>query len=126
MLASARAGAHYGLACLVADVHDEPGNRTFFAVVARPPRHGERDVAALRAHIQEFDLELIRCLGRRFEEVRILGELKRASGTPIVDLAREAELVALYRAEAAKAGLDPEFVLELFAVVLARSRREQA
>jgi prephenate dehydratase len=126
VLASARAGRRYRLACLAADVHDEPDNRTFFAVLARAPRLAARDVGALRAHIQALDGELIRLLGRRFEEVRVLGELKAAVGMPIVDLAREAELRAHYRAEAERAGLDPDFVLALFTLVLERSRREQA
>lgn len=130
VLASARAGRRYGLECLAADVHDEPDNRTFFAVLARAPRLLERDAArdvgALRAHIQALDGELIRLLGRRFEEVRVLGELKAAVGMPIVDLAREAELRAHYRSEAERAGLDPEFVLALFTLVLERSRREQS
>lgn len=126
VLASARAGTRYGLDCLAADVHDQPDNRTFFAVLARAPRVAERDVGALRTHIQALDGELIRLLGRRFEEVRVLGTLKAAAGLPIVDLAREAELRALYREEALRAGLDPEFVLALFTLVIERSRREQA
>lgn len=126
VLASARAGARHGLALLVPDVTDEPSNRTYFGVWARAPRAAGSDVAGLRAHIQELDGELIRLLGRRFEEVRQLGRLKAASGLPIVDLAREAELRALYRAEAEARGLDADFVLTLFAIVLERSRREQA
>jgi prephenate dehydratase len=126
VLASARAGARYGLDCLAADVHDEPDNRTYFVVLARPPRAETRDVGALRAHIQALDSELIRLLGRRFEEVRALGALKAAAGLPIVDLTREAELRALYREEARRAALDPEFVLALFTQVLTRSRQEQA
>ena len=35
VLASARAGVHYGLAVLERDVHDRPDNRTFFAVLRR-------------------------------------------------------------------------------------------
>ena len=36
VLASAHAGELYGLAPLLEDVHDEPDNRTFFAVLRRP------------------------------------------------------------------------------------------
>lgn len=126
VLASARAGAQHGLALLVPDVHDEPSNRTYFGVWARAPRPRGSDVAGLRAEIQELDGELIRLLGRRFQDVRELGRLKAASGLPIVDLVREAELRALYRAEAEACGLDADFVLTLFSIVLERSRREQA
>lgn len=126
VLASARAGSVHGLELLVPDVHDDPTNRTYFGVWARAPRAAGSDVVGMRAHIQELDGELIRLLGRRFEEVRELGRRKAACGLPIVDLAREAELRALYRSEAEVRGLDPEFVLTLFSIVLERSRREQA
>jgi len=126
VLASLRAGALHGLVVLVSDVQDDPSNRTYFGVWARAPRAPAGDVAALRARIQELDGELIRLLGQRFEEVRALGRLKAASGLAIVDLAREAELRALYRAEAEAQGLDADFVLTLFSIVLERSRREQA
>jgi len=126
VLASARAGALHGLATLASDVQDESSNRTFFGVWARAPRLAGSDVAALRVQIQQLDGELIRLLGQRFEEVRELGRLKAASGLPIIDPLREAELRALYRVEAEACGLDADFVLSLFSIVLERSRREQA
>jgi len=83
------------------------------------------DLEVLRARIQELDEAVIRLLGERFANVRLLGRWKRIEGVPIEDPAREVELSGLYRRAAEREGLDVELVESLFRLVLEHSKAEQ-
>ncbi len=135
VLCSARAGERYGLALLAADVHDEPDNRTFFAVL-RPapgtvPLRGDsmtpeiEDIEVMRARIGQIDTAILRLLGERFSHVRLLGRFKARADVPVESPEREAELRAMYLRTAQREGLDPTLVLRVFEAVLERSRLEQ-
>jgi prephenate dehydrogenase len=51
------------------------------------------ELAALRSQIAAVDQELLSALNRRLELVRAVQEHKRETGVPLIDAAREAELV---------------------------------
>jgi chorismate mutase len=91
--------------------------------------HPENDAAArieaLRRSIEEIDARIVRLLAERFAHVRALGAAKHQGGLPVESAAREAELRALHRAAAERAGIDPALVARLFALVLERSKAEQ-
>lgn len=135
VLASARAGTLHGLACLGADVHDEPDNRTFFAVLGRARRAAldrgsdmtieTSDIDIVRTRIGEIDTAILRLLGERFSHVRLLGRWKALAELPVESPEREAELRALYLQSARREGLDPELVLRVLELVLAHSKTEQ-
>jgi len=135
VLASARAGERYGLALLAADVHDQPDNRTFFAVLRRSrgpaPNRGRdmtietEDIDIVRSRIGEIDTAILRLLGERFIHVRLLGRWKALAAMPIESPEREAELRALYLQAAQREGLDTKLVLRVFELVLEHSRIEQ-
>jgi len=90
-----------------------------------PETRGAREIEALRARIEALDAQVIRLLGERFVHVRRLGRCKALAQEPVEDAARESELRALYVQAALHEGLDPDFVLTLFAQVHERSKSEQ-
>jgi prephenate dehydratase len=135
VLASAHAGERFRLAPLAADVHDEPDNRTFFAVLRRSrgaalDRGSDMtiqtdDIDIVRSRIGEIDTAILRLLGERFIHVRLLGRWKARAALPIDSPEREAELRTLYLKAAQREGLDPKLVLRVFELVLEHSRTEQ-
>jgi prephenate dehydratase len=134
VLASARAGERYSLALLVADVHDQPDNRTFFAVLRRArgatvdrgrDMIETEDIDIVRTRIGEIDTAILRLLGERFIHVRLLGRWKALAELPIESPEREAELRALYLQAAQREGLDTKLVLRVFEFVLEHSKAEQ-
>ena len=78
-----------------------------------------------RELIDAVDHELIMLLARRATLARRAGKAKAELGHPIVDPAREAQLLADRRAWAESLQLDPEAVDELFRAILRFSRRAQ-
>jgi len=86
---------------------------------------GLEEREALRARIEALDARLVKLLGERFAVVRRLAGHKARYGVPVEDPARESELRALYVQAARHEGVDPEFVLRLFAVVHEHSRAVQ-
>lgn len=90
------------------------------------------ELAGLRSQIAAVDQELLRALNRRLELVRAVQEHKRVTGAPLIDAAREAEL--LDELVSANTGpLGERAVRSLFAAVLdvmkqeaGASRREPA
>jgi chorismate mutase-like protein len=84
------------------------------------------DLAALRQRLEDKDHELVRLLAERRDLVLAVGELKQAAGLAVHQPEREAAQAALRAAWAHELGLDPTYVNELFARVVAEARREQA
>lgn len=79
-----------------------------------------------REHIDELDRELIALLHRRSELSARAGLAKRATGAPVLDSGREAELLRQRRHWAELDGLPADGVVEVFRQILTLSRRIQA
>ena len=79
----------------------------------------------VREHIDELDRELIALLQRRCELSTRAGHAKRATGAPVLDPGREAELLEQRRGWAEQGGLPGDVVQAVFRQVLAMSRRIQ-
>ena len=76
-----------------------------------------------RARIGEVDRELLAAINKRIELVRALHDHKRAEGIPLIDPAREQQLVV--ELQAGNAGpLSDQGVAELFRHVLELTRKE--
>lgn len=78
----------------------------------------QRDLAVMRASIDNLDAALIYLLAERFKQTRKVGELKARESMPAADPAREAEQVARLRRLAAEADLDPLFAEKLLAFIV--------
>lgn len=67
----------------------------------------------------------MRLLARRMQLVQRAARAKAALGAPVLDGAREAELLAARRQWAGASKLDPDAVADVFRAVLTMSRRGQ-
>jgi chorismate mutase len=79
----------------------------------------------MRKAIDLVDRDIVRMLSRRRDLALEIGRVKAERGMSVRSPAREAELVAVIRDEAALQKLDPEQVEAVFQVILAGSRAEQ-
>ena len=80
-------------------------------------------VAEFREQISAADRELLAAMNKRIELVQALHEYKRAEGIPLIDPAREEQLIVELQA-ANKGPLSPAGVAELFRHVLDLTRKE--
>ena len=78
---------------------------------------------SLRAKIDECDKQIIELLARRFELVRKIGMHKAIHNLPVIDEAREAELLSDRRRQASVAG--NYSVENIFKLILEDSRQIQ-
>lgn len=91
-------------------------------------RDGEdkaRSLGDVRADIALVDAQFIKLVARRMQLVREVGAAKRATGQPVIDPAREAEVVARASGLAREAGLPEDEVRALYRHLMAMARRVQ-
>jgi chorismate mutase/prephenate dehydrogenase len=79
----------------------------------------------LRQEIEQIDLALIDLLARRLNCAAEIGPLKEALGLPVMDPAREAEVVRRAAALARDRGIDPELARDVIWRVIAQARGVQ-
>ena len=84
-----------------------------------------KDLLAARDVIDEIDTELLHLLARRAQVSLRAARAKREVGRGVRDPDREAELLRSRQEQAEELGLDPASVGEVFAALLALSRRHQ-
>jgi prephenate dehydrogenase len=79
----------------------------------------------VRDHMDAIDEEIVRLLAQRMQLSQRAARAKAALGAPVLDGAREAELIAARRQWAAASRIDPDAVADVFRAVLTMSRRGQ-
>jgi chorismate mutase-like protein len=79
----------------------------------------------LRRAIAALDSELVDLLARRLRLATEIGEIKKELGLPVLDPAREAEVVRRGAALARERGVDPELVRDLLWRIIAQARGVQ-
>jgi chorismate mutase / prephenate dehydrogenase len=89
------------------------------AVLACSP--GEQ-IEELRRRIDDIDRQMVNLLAQRRQVVEQVGKVKREYDLPVSHPAREENLISARRAQATTAGLDPDYVEDLFRTVLRNSR----
>jgi len=77
---------------------------------------------ALRAKIDHIDQQLVDLLSQRGRVVQQVTEIKKQHDLPTFHPAREENLISARRAQATQAGLDPDYVEDLFRTMLRHSR----
>lgn len=87
----------------------------------KPSEGKDAGLASLRAEIDECDKQIIELLARRFRLVRKVGEYKAIHSLPVLDEARENELLHDRRRQAG----ENYSVEEIFQLILEQSRRIQ-
>ncbi|MGB9498991.1 MAG: bifunctional chorismate mutase/prephenate dehydrogenase [Dissulfuribacterales bacterium] len=78
-----------------------------------------------RKEIDSIDQQLVYQLSKRQKLVEQIVALKKAHNLPVYHPAREENLISDKRQQARQAGLDPDYVEELYRIILRRSRVEQ-
>jgi prephenate dehydrogenase len=91
------------------------------------PDLGERspELKQTREHIDAVDREIIRLLARRAQLARRAADAKLKLGAPVLDAAREAEVMRARRDWAAEMRLDQDGVAAIFEDVIKMARRAQ-
>ena len=79
----------------------------------------------LRREIDAIDEQIVELLARRHGKVQNVVAIKKAAGLPIHHPAREEDLISQRRAQARRAGLDPDHVEELYRCIIRQSRMRQ-
>src|SRR5512138_3831502 len=77
---------------------------------------------ALRDQIDSIDRRLVDLLAERRRVIDEVAKVKQQHDLPTFHPAREENLISARRAQAAAAGLDPDYVEDLFRTVMRHSR----
>jgi chorismate mutase / prephenate dehydrogenase len=89
------------------------------------PERGEDRLDRLRARITEVDEALVDLVGERLALVLEVGRLKAEMGRPVLDPAREAEVVRRAAELARTRGVDEELVRDVIWRIVASARDAQ-
>lgn len=88
------------------------------------PLDGEA-LAAVRAEIEAVDASIIEALARRMDLAREVRSVKQRAGQPVLDPAREADVVARVGARSREVGLPEDEMRALYWRIMAMARRVQ-
>lgn len=89
------------------------------------PEYPEQ-LSALRREIDAVDQQIVDLLARRHEQVEAVVALKKAHNQPVYHPAREEDLISGRRAQAKAAGLCPDYIEEIYRIIIRRSRVTQS
>ncbi|MFZ5571627.1 MAG: bifunctional chorismate mutase/prephenate dehydrogenase [Thermodesulfobacteriota bacterium] len=85
----------------------------------------QTELSALRDKIDAIDRQVVDLLSRRKQQVEHVVELKKAHNLQVYHPAREEDLISARRQQARAAGLCPDYIEELYRIIMRRSRMEQ-
>ena len=94
---------------------------TAAAGTGKTPTH-KAELEELRAQIDTIDRRLVELLAQRLQVVEQVTKVKQKHELPTFHPAREENLISARRAQAVDAGLDPDYIEDLFRTVLRHSR----
>lgn len=84
------------------------------------------DLEGLRQAIDQIDEQIVSLLAERQKVVKQVTEIKKSRHLPVYHPAREEDLISSRRSQGAAAGLSPDYIEELYRVILRQSRVEQS
>ena len=87
---------------------------------------GRQDLEDLRKAIDGIDEQIVSLLAERQREVKRVTEIKKARNLPVYHPSREEDLISNRRSQGSAAGLDPDFIEEVYRIILRQARVEQA
>lgn len=76
----------------------------------------------LRADLDEIDTEILGLLAKRFEKIKLTGELKKEKNMPILQKSREEVVINRARKAALKNGIDPAYFEKIYEVIISSAR----
>lgn len=86
----------------------------------------QQELENLRRQIDAIDRQIVSLLAKRQTEVERVVALKKNHNLPVYHPAREENLISERRNQGVEAGLDPDYIEELFRRILRQSRTEQS
>ncbi len=85
----------------------------------------DKQIIPLRDKIDSIDTQILSLLAQRQGIVDDVVKLKKKHSIPVYHPAREEDLISKLRMQAKKASLDPDFMEDLYRVIIRKSRVEQ-
>lgn len=79
----------------------------------------------LRTTVDEIDNKLIALLGERMRIIKSISHIKKAEKNGIVDENREKDIIERMKKKSKEHGLNEEFIMEIFEIILNNSRKVQ-
>ncbi len=89
-------------------------------------KDSSQELDGLRRQIDEIDEQLVQLLAERQKQVGRVVELKKRYSLPVYHPAREEDVITGRREQARRMGLNPDFVEELYRIIIRQSRIEQS
>jgi chorismate mutase/prephenate dehydrogenase len=86
----------------------------------------EQELEKLRRQLDTIDQKIVSLLAKRQAEVERVVKLKKAHNIPVYHPAREENLISQLRNQGAEAGLNSDYIEEIYRRILRQSRVEQA
>ena len=78
-----------------------------------------------RREIDEINFNILKELSKRKEIVKKIGEFKKNNNIEVLDSKREQEINNKLRAKAIEIGLNEDFIIDIFKMIISESKREQ-
>ncbi|MFO7750711.1 MAG: bifunctional chorismate mutase/prephenate dehydrogenase [Desulfobacteraceae bacterium] len=91
----------------------------------QPSQDFQEKIKPFRDEIDRIDAEILSLLARRQAQVEKVVALKKACHIQVYHPAREEDLISRLRRKSEKTGLDPDFMEDLYRVILRQSRVKQ-
>lgn len=85
----------------------------------------QSELAELRREIDAIDQQVVDLLSKRQKQVEHVVALKKAHNLQVYHPSREEDLISARRQQAREAGLCPDYIEELYRIIMRRSRVEQ-
>jgi len=85
----------------------------------------QAELAELRNEIDAIDQQVVDLLSKRQKQVEHVVALKKAHNLQVYHPAREEDLISARRQQAKAAGLCPDYIEEMYRIIMRRSRVEQ-
>ncbi len=85
----------------------------------------ETRIRVLRNTIDDIDKQILSLIAQRQREVYEVAALKKKYNTPVYHPAREEDLISKLRHDATSVGVDPDFIEEIYRVMIRNSRIRQ-
>ncbi|MDY0221690.1 MAG: bifunctional chorismate mutase/prephenate dehydrogenase [Desulfobacterium sp.] len=85
----------------------------------------DNEIKIFRDNIDRIDRQILELIAQRMDQVEKVVALKKTHNIPVYHPAREEDLISKLRTQASGAGVDPEFIEEMYRVILRNSRIRQ-
>jgi len=89
-----------------------------------PPKK-ESQIGEKRKEIDKIDAQIVRLLAKRFLCSQHIAEQKQYEGLPVVQKAREKEVIRKCSENGEKSGLQRTFIQKIFNIIILESRKVQ-